>query len=99
MKLSRVIIKNYRNIRDADACLDGSTALIGENNSGKSNFLRAITLPLYSEENSVSKNLTWEDINATSKEIYYKFLQDNRKASLTEFQYVIENGEWIVVKK
>ncbi|MCR4697070.1 MAG: AAA family ATPase [Lachnospiraceae bacterium] len=85
MKLSRVIIKNYRNIRDADACLDGSTALIGENNSGKSNFLRAITLPLYSEENSVSKNLTWEDINATSKEIYYKFLQDNRKA--------IVNGE------
>lgn len=80
MKLSRVIIKNYRNIRDVDVCLDGSTALIGENNCGKSNFLRAITLPLYSEENSVSKNLTWEDINTTSKNAYYKFLQDNRQA-------------------
>lgn len=80
MKLSRVIIKNYRNIRDVDVCLDGSTALIGENNCGKSNFLRAITLPLYSEENSVSKNLTWEDINATSKEDYYNFLRDNRQA-------------------
>lgn len=80
MKISRVVIENYRNIHEADVILDGSTALIGENNCGKSNFLRALTLPLYSEENSISKNLTWEDINVTSKNVYYKFLKDNRQA-------------------
>lgn len=83
MKISRVVIKNYRNIHEADVSLDGSTALIGENNCGKSNFLRALTLPLYSEENSVNKNLTWEDINVTSKNVYYKFLKDNRQAIIT----------------
>lgn len=80
MKISRVVIKNYRNIHEADVSLDGSTALIGENNCGKSNFLRALTLPLYSEENSISKNLTWEDINVKSKGVYYQYLKDNRQA-------------------
>lgn len=80
MKISRAIIKNYRNIHDVDVCLDGSSALIGENNCGKSNFLRALTLPLYSEENTVSKALAWEDINGKSKDAYYKFLHENRQA-------------------
>lgn len=59
MKISKVIVKNYRNIQNVNIAIGGSTSLIGENNSGKSNLLRAITLPLYSEDNVISKNLFW----------------------------------------
>lgn len=45
MKISRLIIKNYRNLKDIDICLGETVVLIGENNSGKSNLLRAVTLP------------------------------------------------------
>ena len=37
MKISRLIIKNYRNLKDIDICLGETVVLIGENaNSGSS---------------------------------------------------------------
>lgn len=79
MKISKVIINNYRNIESTSFDLNGTTIFIGENNSGKSNILRAISLPLYSEDNTISKNLSWEDINTDSKNKYYSFLLDHRQ--------------------
>ena len=78
MKISKVFINNFRNIENTSFDIDGTTIFIGENNSGKSNILRAISLPLYSEDNTVSKNLSWEDINSAAKERYYSFLQEHR---------------------
>lgn len=79
MKISKVIINNYRNIESTSFDLNGTTIFIGENNSGKSNILRAISLPLYSEDNTISKNLSWEDINTDAKNKYYSFLLDHRQ--------------------
>lgn len=42
MKLHRVHIENYRCLRDVEVELDDTTILIGENNSGKTAFMRAI---------------------------------------------------------
>ena len=78
MKINRVQIKNYRNLKDVDVTLDNLTALIGENNSGKSNFLRAVALPLSSDEAGISKRLSWYDINKDAKNKYYDFLTANR---------------------
>lgn len=44
--ISRVIIKNYRNFKYIDAKLDHKQVIIGENNIGKTNFLRALQLIL-----------------------------------------------------
>ena len=75
MKISRIIIKNYRNLKSIDVNLNDTVALIGENNSGKSNFLRAATLPFLTDEIGFSgKNLSWIDINNDAKKEYYKFL-------------------------
>lgn len=80
MKISRVVIKNYRNIENIDIHLSDTVALIGENNSGKSNFLRAITLPFFTDETSLSgKNLAWTDINNNAKEKYYRYVVDNQE--------------------
>lgn len=80
MKISRAVIKNYRNIENIDIHLSDTVALIGENNSGKSNFLRAITLPFFTDETSLSgKNLAWTDINNNAKEKYYQYIIDNQE--------------------
>ena len=79
MKISKIIIHNFRNIQVPSLDINGTTIFIGENNSGKSNMLRAITLPLFSDDNAVSKNLSWEDINNAAKEKYYKYIFDHRQ--------------------
>ena len=81
MYISHVTIKNYRNLRSVDVDLQRETVVVGENNGGKSNFLRAITLPLISDEIAyTSKNLSWQDINNTAKENYYDFLLKNKES-------------------
>lgn len=42
MKITRIIIHNYRSIIDADLRIDDSTLLVGANNAGKSNVINAI---------------------------------------------------------
>lgn len=44
--ISRVKIKNFRNFKDIDVNLSHKQVIIGENNVGKTNFLRAIQLIL-----------------------------------------------------
>ena len=88
MKISRLIVKNYRNLRDIDICLGESVILIGENNSGKSNLLRAVTLPFLTDEfNFSGKNLSWIDINNDAKKEYYKY------TTVEENSYMSRKGE------
>ena len=79
MKISRLIINNYRNLRNIDIHINDTVALIGENNSGKSNLLRAVTLPFLTDERSLAgKNLAWTDINDAAKTGYYQYIIDNQ---------------------
>lgn len=59
MKITHVKICNYRNLRNIDIGLAETVAIIGENNSGKSIFLKAITLPFLTDDNThTSKKLS-----------------------------------------
>lgn len=102
MYISHVTIKNYRNLQNVDVDLKRETIVVGENNGGKSNFLRAITLPLISDEIAyTSKNLTWQDINNTAKENYYDFLLENKESIVDktlEFSAFEESVPSIVVE-
>ena len=80
MRICRVQIENYRNLRQVDIELGDIVTLIGENNSGKSNFLRAISIPLSSDDVGMNKRLSWHDINKDAKADYYDFLKNNRNA-------------------
>ena len=45
MRISRVVIRNFRSFSLLDVpLLENTTCVIGENNTGKSNFLHAIRL-------------------------------------------------------
>ena len=95
MIICRAQIENYRNLRKVDVQLGNIVTLIGENNSGKSNFLRAISIPLASDDSGINKRLSWFDINKESKAEYYGFLKDNRDSIINgtmseqEFQNAI----------
>jgi putative ATP-dependent endonuclease of the OLD family len=79
MLISSACIKGYRNLRNIDDLkLNRLVIFIGENNSGKSNLLKAITLPFLNNEiGNVSKNLGWHDINNDSKNAYFDFIKTN----------------------
>lgn len=79
MRISRVYIENYRNLKKVDINLKQIVTVIGENNSGKSNFLKAISLPLISDDTGSSKRLSWFDINSEAKENYYSFLYAHKQ--------------------
>lgn len=63
--ISRVTIKNYRNFKDVDVRLGHKQVIIGENNIGKTNFIKALQLildPTFSDED---RRLDESDFNDT----------------------------------
>lgn len=85
MKISNLIIENYRNIEKIDIKLENITTFIGSNNSGKSNIIRAITLPFLSNDVGYNgKNLSWFDINNLAKEKFYEYILKNQKAIIDD---------------
>lgn len=75
MHISNIKIKNYRNLEYINISIGKLVVLIGENNSGKSNLLRAITLPFLNDDvGNINKTLAWEDINKKSRDKYFEFL-------------------------
>ena len=94
MRISHVEINNYRNIENISIDLGQTVVVVGENNSGKSNFLRAVTLPFLADEGGYSgKNLSWNDINNKAKEKYYSFLIANKEKIANGKITVEEFGE------
>ncbi|MBS1807806.1 MAG: ATP-dependent endonuclease [Acidobacteria bacterium] len=64
MYLSRLFIKNYRSIKELDLTFaKGKNVLVGRNNAGKSNVIKAIDLVLgeYSPTYTKSENITESD--------------------------------------
>lgn len=61
--ISRVQIKKFRNFLDLDVKLDHKQVVLGENNVGKTNFLRAIQLILDRDFSDQDRTLTEKDFH------------------------------------
>lgn len=66
--IQRVQIKNFRNFLDVDVVLDHKQVVIGENNVGKTNFLRAIQLILDRDFSDNDRQLTSDDFHDSIEE-------------------------------
>ena len=65
MQISRVVIRNFRSFAHLDINISpGSTCVIGENNSGKTNFLHAIRLSIDAGLSSTYRSLAPNDIHS-----------------------------------
>ncbi len=64
MYIKKVVIKNYRSFRSFEATLQKLTVVIGENDTGKTNFFTALSLPLSGNQIDFNqKRLGISDIN------------------------------------
>ncbi len=78
MYISNIRIKGYRNLKEVYLELNRLVIFIGENNSGKSNILKALTLPFFNNEiGAINKNLGWDDLNNELKKEYFDYLKLN----------------------
>lgn len=78
MYLSRLIIKNYRSIENVDITFNkGKNIIVGRNNAGKSNLIKAIDIvlgessPTYNkfENITISDFFSWKEKDTSGKEI------------------------------
>ncbi|MEM9840228.1 MAG: AAA family ATPase [Pseudomonadota bacterium] len=66
MKISRIVIQNFRSFRSLDVSLEGDVVcIIGENNTGKTALFRAIQICLDVNLPSIFRSLIREDIHAS----------------------------------
>jgi predicted ATP-dependent endonuclease of OLD family len=86
MIVKYVRIENYRNFRYFETTLNKLAIIVGENDSGKSNFLHALKLPFCSSELEFrNKNLLPLDFNSDSvKEFYDKIKSGANDQELTD---------------
>lgn len=61
--ISRVVIKNYRNFKDLDVDLQHKSVIVGENNIGKTNFIKALQLILDPTLSDEDRMLSESDFN------------------------------------
>jgi len=77
MIINYVKIENYRNFDNFEINLSKLSIIIGENNSGKSNFLNALKLILSGNDLEYrQKRLSPSDFNSNSVKAYYSLLKD-----------------------
>lgn len=77
MIINYIRIENFRNFKFLETNLSKLSIIIGENDSGKSNFLHALKLPLSVNELEYrSKRLTSSDFNSDTIKNFYKILHD-----------------------
>ncbi|MBI4094750.1 MAG: AAA family ATPase [Candidatus Liptonbacteria bacterium] len=89
MKLNRVKIKNYKSVAEADFPVDKNlTSVVGANEHGKTNLLKAIqlldfTTPILESDKRISKNPIADKVDETS--VIYEFtLTDEDIKALNE---------------
>lgn len=84
MYISNIHISNFRNFREVNVKLQRKTILLGENNSGKTNLMLALTLPLSASEVGLfRKKIGWNDINKECRDNYVMFIRNHLEALKT----------------
>ena len=63
--ISRVKIHNFRNFKDVDVKLGHKQVIVGENNVGKTNFIRALQLILDPSLSDEDRILDASDFNSS----------------------------------
>jgi hypothetical protein len=63
MRLKRLAVLNFRNLRNIDLPLQPGTVIVGENRSGKSNLLHAVRLVLDASLPNADRYLAPEDFS------------------------------------
>ncbi|HBC2024671.1 TPA: AAA family ATPase [Vibrio cholerae] len=96
MYIKKVTIKNYRSFRFFEAQLQQLTVVIGENDTGKTNFFTALSLPLSGNQIDFNqKRLSVSDINKDAvidflKSVVDDDTEDNQLTKIPKVSVTVE---------
>jgi len=71
MKISRIIVKNYRSIEKADIDINKFSVFVGQNNHGKTNFFEAIEWFFNAKSSLKDEHFSRVESNVISVEIFF----------------------------
>lgn len=96
MKISKVLLKNFKSFKSEKIEFRDLMIFIGENNAGKSNVLRALDL-FFTD----TKTLAADFFNDTKEKIIIQvsFRDLNDEAKKTFSKYLLDDGETVIVRK
>src|SRR5665213_3875575 len=97
MRIKTLEVENFRALRDSSIDLSPSTVLIGENNSGKSAFLRALELFFSGSPRVKAKDFSDDNV-AEPINITVHF-SDLTPHEASEFSSNLIDGELIVTRR
>lgn len=90
MYINFVKIENYRNFQDIEVNLSKLSIIIGENNSGKTNFINALKLVLNNSDLEFSsKKLSHTDINLDAIKSFYQSLKNSEECKAPEVKITV----------
>ncbi|MBI2612812.1 ATP-dependent endonuclease [Candidatus Kaiserbacteria bacterium] len=96
MKITRLLIKNFKSFKSERIDFRGLMAFIGENNAGKSNVLKA--LDLFFKD---TKKLDEEYFNNSAEhiviQVWFNNLNDDAKETFKK--YLLDDNETVVLRK
>lgn len=103
ISISKVRIKNFRSIEDLELSLSMTNVLIGANNCGKSNFLKAINVALgqnkivSSEDIFIDKDEVLDNVKCATIDIMLRPIDatNNILSTFSDFWIGVFTEEWI----
>jgi putative ATP-dependent endonuclease of OLD family len=107
--ISRVQINNFRNFHELDVILSQKAVIVGENKSGKTNFIHALRLILDPDLPDSARQLKEEDFwdglespmekgSEISISIELQGFKENERLLSVLSDYIVENGEKPIVR-
>ena len=97
MRIKKIQIKNFRSIQFLDLIISDFTVLIGANNSGKSNILRAL-LFFFQGSEKISQEDVFSFFDGNDAEVYVivTFEKLNEQEKTTFDKYVLSDGTVVI---
>lgn len=104
MKIAKIIIKNFKSFKSESIDFKNLMILIGENNSGKSNLLKALDLFFSAVKkleghyfNDIKEKIViqiaFDNLNPEEKKVYAKYLLDDGETVILKKEYFFEMEE------
>lgn len=76
MKIQKIIVKNYRSIKEADVTPGNFSVFVGQNNHGKTNFFESIDWFYNSKSTKDDEHFERDTANTVSVEIFFENIKE-----------------------
>lgn len=96
MKISRVLIKNFKSFKSEQIDFNELMAFIGENSAGKSNVLKALDL-FFSDTKKLDEEFFNNSAERIIIQVWFKGL--NEEAKETFAKYLLDDNETVIFRK